>query len=156
MLSPRVRIVALTVIVIGTLTAADGADFDVRYLLATVGLFFLGTVFHKLTTIEKSQQLSERTTVEWRGRVDAALWGVEGADGKRVAEWGVVHSLSEVAKQLPEVVRMTGEAAANSERALRAAQDATAQAATAADAARTAQLMVREHDRYMRERGFGA
>lgn len=78
------RAVLLALSLVVTLTAARGADdFDLRYLLATVGVGL---------TVASAQHLwnRDRYTAKWQGMVDVALWGPEDPTGKRNVEAGVV------------------------------------------------------------------
>lgn len=80
----RFRAVLLSMTLIASLTAAGGAEqFDVRVLLATVGIALTTMAAQHLW---KRDQARER----WENRTDSALWGPEDGNGKRNIEAGVV------------------------------------------------------------------
>jgi hypothetical protein len=142
----RLRILLLTCLALTTTAASSGMDFDVRYLLATVGIFFLVVSYRKLEQLTVAAIDREREDLKWRSRVDGALWGPEDANGKRNVEAGLVAQVNRFGSELPRILKASEVAATK-------AEDAAGFAATAASAARTAQaLLLGDHERMQRER----
>lgn len=134
----RLRTVASLLALTATTTAASSADqFDVRYLLATLGL---ATMFVSARYIWGR----DRGLVQFEGDVSVALWGPRDANGRRDVEVGVVAQVHRMASDLPRAI-VAAEAAAKSAReAAEAALECAGYAATAASAAKTAQSLLLE------------
>jgi hypothetical protein len=149
----RLRIVLLLSLVLTTTAASSSGDFDVRYLLATVGIFFLIVSYRKLEKLESATTEREKEDVRWRAQVDGALWGPEDGNGKHNVEAGLVAQVNRFGQNLPRILRASEEAAAHAATAAQKAEDAASFAATAASAAKTAQaLLLGDHERIQRER----
>lgn len=144
----RVRVVALIALLFLSLTgAASAGDFDVRYLLATVGCAFLVITYRKFGKLETKVADTERDRLRWQDRVDGALYGPEEPNGVRNGAAGIVSLVRGLAKTADRIVAAAEASARHSELASRAAQDAAAFAATAASAAQTAQKIISEERR---------
>lgn len=116
----KLRIASLLILALLALTAADG-DFDIRYLLATIGvsLVTLGAIH-----LWKRDRAGER----WQLSVNVALWGPEDGDGDRDKAAGVVSQVKAIAAEIPKIAAMC--------------EEARLEAAQAADVARESQKII--------------
>lgn len=117
----RLTVLALLGMLVLAVVGADGGGFDAKTLLATAGL---GMIVAAAKYVWDRQHSSTR----WRYRVDTALWGDEDAAGDR--HGGLVGGMAELQRELP-TLQVTVE-------------QASLQAATAADAARQSQRLILE------------
>lgn len=137
----RLRPLAIAFGLIGSTSAASASDaFDVRYLLATLGLFTLYVVSRYIWA-------RDRGLLAFESDVATALWGPRDANGRRDVERGIVATVTRLAIDLPRAIQAAEAAARSAHEAAIAAKDCATYAATAADAAHTAQAMILNPER---------
>lgn len=122
-------------LIVSTSAASSAEAFDVRYLLATLGLFSIYVAARYIWT-------RDRGLLAFEGDVATALWGPRDANGKRNVEVGIVAIANRLAVDLPRSIAAAEDAARSAREAATAAQDAATYAATAASAAHTAQALL--------------
>lgn len=131
-------------LVLGTLllvvlvtVAADGGDFDVRYLFATLGVAAFGAIGRYIW-------IRDQRLMNFEVDVSTALWGPRDANGRRDVAQGVVATWQKVAHELPQMLEAAQGAAEAAKEAAKSAESAAVLATTAASAARTTQRLLVE------------
>ena len=90
------RVLGLLVLLCSSVAAAGDDSFDVRYLLAVVGVAFITIVYRKFDALEARFEKKETERVKWQSEVGAALWGPVDGNGQHVTEHGIVHMVREL------------------------------------------------------------
>lgn len=134
----RYRTIVLVFALIPALSAANSAaDFDLRYLLAVLGLGSVGV----MTAYARQR---DRSLLRFESRVDSALWGPEDPKGDRDSGEGLVPEFRRLVKELPALISTAREASRHAKDAAVAAQAAARHAEAAASAAKAAQMLLLE------------